>query len=120
MISLMMEAASTSETTVNFFQTTQRNIQDNSHLHTRRRENLKSHIQKNCLHWRIRSVCCGRKLQWQLIAATHVSLLPIHVWHCVKSVTISRMINNKNIHMKWESIQIPSHDCVIFCAFRHL
>jgi hypothetical protein len=39
----MMEAASTSETSVNY-QTTQRNNPEDSHLHTRRGENLKSHI----------------------------------------------------------------------------
>jgi hypothetical protein len=42
-ISLMMEAASTSEKSVNFYQPTRRNIPEDSHLHTRRRENLKSH-----------------------------------------------------------------------------
>jgi hypothetical protein len=36
-------AASTSEMSVNFYQTTQRNSTEDSHLHTRRRENLKSH-----------------------------------------------------------------------------
>jgi hypothetical protein len=39
----MMEAASTSETSVNFYQTTQRNNPEDSHLLTRRRKNLKSH-----------------------------------------------------------------------------
>jgi hypothetical protein len=39
----MMEAVSTSETSVNFYQTTRRNIPENSHLHTPRRENLQSH-----------------------------------------------------------------------------
>jgi hypothetical protein len=38
----MMEAASTSETLVNFHQTARRNIPQDGHLHTRRRENLKS------------------------------------------------------------------------------
>jgi hypothetical protein len=42
-IALMMEAASTSETSVRFYQTTWRNNPEDSHLHTRRRENLKSH-----------------------------------------------------------------------------
>jgi hypothetical protein len=42
-ISAMMEAASSSETSVNFYQTTRRNIPED-HLHTRRRENLKSHL----------------------------------------------------------------------------
>jgi hypothetical protein len=40
---MMMEAASTSETSVNFYQTTRRNNPQDSHLHTRRHENLKSH-----------------------------------------------------------------------------
>jgi hypothetical protein len=38
----MMEAASASETSVNVYQTTRRYNPEDSHLHTRRRENLKS------------------------------------------------------------------------------
>jgi hypothetical protein len=44
-IALVMEAASTSETSVNLYQTARRNNPDDSHLHTRRRENLKSHLE---------------------------------------------------------------------------
>jgi hypothetical protein len=40
---LLMEAVSTSETSVNLYETTRRDIPEDSHLHTRRRENLKSH-----------------------------------------------------------------------------
>jgi hypothetical protein len=40
-LALMMEAASTSETFVNY-QTTRRYNPEDSHLHSRRRENLKS------------------------------------------------------------------------------
>jgi hypothetical protein len=43
-IARMMEAASTSEMSVNFYQTTRRNSPEDSHLHTRSRENLKSHL----------------------------------------------------------------------------
>jgi hypothetical protein len=39
----MMESGSTSEMSVNVYQTTQHNIPEDSHLHTRRRENVKSH-----------------------------------------------------------------------------
>jgi hypothetical protein len=46
MIALMMEAASTSETSVNFYQTARRNNPEDSHLHTRHRENLKSDERK--------------------------------------------------------------------------
>jgi hypothetical protein len=42
-IALLMEAAGTSETSINFYQTTRRNNLEDSHLHTRRHENLKSH-----------------------------------------------------------------------------
>jgi hypothetical protein len=43
-IALMMEAVSTSETSVNFYQTTRHNNPEVSHLHARCRENLKSHL----------------------------------------------------------------------------
>jgi hypothetical protein len=42
-IALMMAAVSISEMLVNFYETTRRNIPEDSHLHSRRRENLKSH-----------------------------------------------------------------------------
>jgi hypothetical protein len=43
LIALMMEAARTSETLVNFYQATQRYNPEDSHLRTHRRENLKSY-----------------------------------------------------------------------------
>jgi hypothetical protein len=43
----MMEAARTSETSVDNYFTRQYIPEDNSELHTRRRENLKSHIARN-------------------------------------------------------------------------
>jgi hypothetical protein len=42
-IALIMEAANTSETSVVFYRTTRRDNPEDSHLHTRRCENLKSH-----------------------------------------------------------------------------
>jgi hypothetical protein len=41
-MALMMEAARTSETMVNFYKTTRRYNPEDSHLRTHRRENLKS------------------------------------------------------------------------------
>jgi hypothetical protein len=41
MIALMMEAASTSETSVTFYPPTRHYNPEDSHLHTRRLENLK-------------------------------------------------------------------------------
>jgi hypothetical protein len=40
-IALIMEAVSISETSVNFYEGTRRNIPEDSSLHTRHRENLK-------------------------------------------------------------------------------
>jgi hypothetical protein len=40
----MMEVASTSETSENFYQTTRRNNPEDSHHHIRRRDKLKSHL----------------------------------------------------------------------------
>jgi hypothetical protein len=42
-IALMMAAVNSCETSVNIYQTTRRNILEDSHLHNRRRDNLKSH-----------------------------------------------------------------------------
>jgi hypothetical protein len=48
LIALMMKAVSTSETSVNFYQRIRHNIPEESHLHTRLRENLNCHKRKNC------------------------------------------------------------------------
>jgi hypothetical protein len=40
----MMEAATTSATSENFYQTARRNNPEDGHLHTRRRVNLKCHL----------------------------------------------------------------------------
>jgi hypothetical protein len=51
-----MEAARTSETSVNFYQTTRRHNPEDSHLRTHRCENLKSHLEnvrlEGCENWR--------------------------------------------------------------------
>jgi hypothetical protein len=45
LLALLRAAESTSETSVNFHQTAQRNIPEDSNLHTRRRKNIKSYQQ---------------------------------------------------------------------------
>jgi hypothetical protein len=50
MTALMMEAASISETSVDLYQTAQRNIPEDSHLYARSRENLTSQLQLFCLY----------------------------------------------------------------------
>jgi hypothetical protein len=53
-IALMMEAARTSETLVNFYQTTRRYDPEDSHLRTHRRDNLKSYLEIS--YYRLRQV----------------------------------------------------------------
>jgi hypothetical protein len=43
-IRVMMEAVSTSEMSVNFYQTTRRSVPEGCHLYTHRRDNVKSHL----------------------------------------------------------------------------
>jgi hypothetical protein len=50
MSALMMETACTSETSVNVYQTTRRYNPEDRHLHTRRRENLKSYFNLYTVH----------------------------------------------------------------------
>jgi hypothetical protein len=45
-----MKATRTSETSVNIYQTTRRNNIEGSHLHTRRRKNLKPHLEISGFH----------------------------------------------------------------------
>jgi len=51
-IALMMEAARSSETSVDNYFTRQYIPQDKSELHTRRRENLKSHTNNSDIYFR--------------------------------------------------------------------
>jgi hypothetical protein len=48
---MMMEAVLASETSVNFNVTIQRYTPEDSKLHSRRRENLKSHTISHILKW---------------------------------------------------------------------
>jgi hypothetical protein len=43
-MTLMIEAVSTSETSVNFYETSQHNISEDNNVHTRRRENPKFYL----------------------------------------------------------------------------
>jgi hypothetical protein len=60
---LMMEAASTSETFVNFYQTTRRYSPEDCHLHSRRREHLKSY---NC-RYVIRSDVALKSISYKML-----------------------------------------------------
>jgi hypothetical protein len=62
-ITLMMEAANTSETSVILYITTQSNIPENSYLYTCYHENLKSH--KNTYHPFKSKVMCSVHKQVQ-------------------------------------------------------
>jgi hypothetical protein len=69
-------AGSTSETSVNFYQTTRRNVSENSH-HTRRRENLKSHVSM-LVFWVVTP--CGLVGRYQHLGGTYCHQLYSWIW----------------------------------------
>jgi hypothetical protein len=62
LIVLMMKAVRTSETSVNINFNTRRYIPEDSKLHTRCRENLKSHILSACSALKMETVCLPKCL----------------------------------------------------------
>jgi hypothetical protein len=74
---LLMEAASTSETWVNFYQTTRRYNPDDSHLHTHHRKNLKSYLLKNYLL----TILCGRNMWHMGAQSLPLHWGPLHSWY---------------------------------------
>jgi hypothetical protein len=86
-----MEAARTSKTLVNFYQTTRRYNPEDSHLPTRRRENLKSYYKIPVVVftvWQL-NACTGLKV---IVSVFLFSLLPV----CLSmfSVTCSVMYSS--------------------------
>jgi hypothetical protein len=70
--SLMMEEVRFSETSANIYRTTWRNIPEDSHLHTRRRENLKYHQLQEVLEIPLHaSFCLVRIISMQIPTARH-------------------------------------------------
>jgi hypothetical protein len=77
----MTVAASTSETSENFHQTTGRNNPEDSHLHTRRRENLKSHL--IFVYVCVNYVCCILWRYFCIIITVLISfLIDVYNWLC--------------------------------------
>jgi hypothetical protein len=76
LIALMMEAARTSETLINFYQTTRRYNPEDSHLRTHRRENLKSYCIRNAHFDKITFITDAKYVPLQCCAS-----------YCSRSVT---------------------------------
>jgi hypothetical protein len=70
----MIEAACTSETLVSFNQTTRCNNPEDSHLHTPRRENVKSHwfLMLSEEKRSLRAGCLGRR-KWQQVEENYIT-----------------------------------------------
>jgi hypothetical protein len=87
-IALIMEAASTSETSVNFSQTTRCNNPEDSHLRTRHRENLKSH--KTEFHWILSSVeTLNKHSELKFIFSVHCI---VYNWYILTFTIINKSI----------------------------
>jgi hypothetical protein len=127
-----MEAASTYETSVNFYQTTRRNNPEDSHLHTRWRENLKSYFVCACLsgpritsrHWQY----WGMKRQESGSLTSHIQksrlwreLLRNCVWaargYGISTRLASFTIRVAECYYLWSSTEVcvlPAAHCALF------
>jgi hypothetical protein len=89
------ETVNTSETSVNFYQTTLRNNPEHSHLHTHRRENLKSHEEhlvgsSMSVCWSVAFFLGGRQharpMSLLINNGTEVTVVT-HCWATITSIT---------------------------------
>jgi hypothetical protein len=104
---LMMEIVSTSETSLNFYQTTRRNIPKDGHLHTRRRENLKSHTVDRCVRT-IAVSCDERKLHrvtWEFMARVWVCPENPLYFSIDRARAVSKQTYYTNSHVLSASLQ---------------
>jgi hypothetical protein len=82
----MKEAARISETSVNFYQTTWRNITQDSHLHTCSRENLKSQKTQRVSNYNVQNILRENLMQlmkyapWYQSDQTATCVLQQRVW----------------------------------------
>jgi ATP:corrinoid adenosyltransferase len=101
---LMMEAVRTSETSVDNHFTRQYNPEDNSEHHTRRRENLKSHIH---------SVNNKVNIAGQVLHHTETSIFFLN------SVTYTLHLNLLNMNVRYiHGIFVPSRTYLPFLVLR--
>jgi hypothetical protein len=88
---LMVEAANTSEMSINFYRTTRRNNSEDSHLHTRRRENLKSHFLQ------IYYLYCNSEVFWN-------RFIEVPLRKCIKCKLLNALVLILALSQtKWES-----------------
>jgi hypothetical protein len=78
-IALLMEAASASEKPVNYYKTTRRSNSEHRHLHTRRRENLKSCPHNISTRWRVTDGFRTERVRYcEFSSVSHV--LQLQMW----------------------------------------
>jgi hypothetical protein len=107
-IALMMEAAGTSKTSVNFYQTFRRNNPEDSHLHTRRRENQKSQNNQRTI---------SRNYLMDLTATLHYQLSSeFRFGFCLSVYKVTRNLSSKLNHrgIKYRVINIRNAIILLF------
>jgi hypothetical protein len=104
----MMEAVSSSEMSVSMYQTTRCNISDDSNLHTRSRENLKSHYDEGVrwIIWQsfrlvfeqaetyVRRICAGDNIPLWSVTSRNFTLLKAFMYCRWKTLERTRSILN--------------------------
>jgi hypothetical protein len=92
-IALMMEAVSASETSVNFYETTRRNLPEDSHLHSF------IYLTSNSFTWlnnkigHLRATCFGPRAIIKLICDTLVFFKYVTVANALKNVLLFQVID---------------------------
>lgn len=81
LIVLMVESVITSETSVNIYQTRQRNIPEDGHLYTRRQESLKSHHIHTLRYRRFSCIVSLIINKCQTECLVYKSTQPKDTWH---------------------------------------
>jgi hypothetical protein len=104
-IALMMEAVICSDTSVCIYQTTRRNIPEDSHLHTRRRENL---IRDSPWRWRqqvpLKCLLISTRLHGATLQKIHLharrreNLIRDSPWRWMQQVSLKRRLISTRLH----------------------
>jgi hypothetical protein len=124
-VNIVVYRSRTSETSVNFYQTTRRNNAEDSHLHTCRRENLKSHKLRSVLQktlwkfpsWRIKLKVSESEMESPCWCFGDAQTVHIKIKHSVSSLDglpSDYLFITRCFHTTYHKRHIGVSQCKIF------